>query len=147
MHTQQIDIPRPEYPRPQFVREQRRSRRLWPEQVLQEMKTVREPAEAILSQLMVPDRPLPADQADLLKRLLLQTDFDDSLIDDRDAGIVDLGGGGVLVPAPLERIDAQYEAGRPYVEQTITWEYGHFLGRQQVGEERYQEFCAWNRSA
>ena len=52
----------------------------WPEQVLQEMKAVREPAEAILSQLMVPARPLPADQADLLERLLQQTDFDDSLL-------------------------------------------------------------------
>jgi hypothetical protein len=52
----------------------------WPEQVLQEMKTVREPAEAILSQLMVPDRPLPGEQADLLQRLILQTDFDDSLL-------------------------------------------------------------------
>jgi hypothetical protein len=52
----------------------------WPEQVLQEMKTVREPAEAILSQLMVPDRPLPGEQADLLQRLVLQTDFDDSLL-------------------------------------------------------------------
>jgi len=25
------------------------------------------------------------------------------------------------------------------------WEYGHFLGRQRCGKERYQEFCDWNR--
>jgi hypothetical protein len=55
--------------------------------------------------------------------------------------------GEPLTPAPLERIDEQYEAGRPYVERTITWEYGHFLGRQQVGEERYNEFCRWNGHA
>jgi hypothetical protein len=53
--------------------------------------------------------------------------------------------GEPLGPAPLERIDRQYEAGRPFVERSITWEYGHFLGRQQVGEERYSEFCTWNR--
>ncbi len=52
----------------------------WPAQIFHEMKTVREPAEAVLSQLMVPGRPLPADQSDLLKRLLQQTDFDDSLL-------------------------------------------------------------------
>lgn len=55
--------------------------------------------------------------------------------------------GEPLTPAPLARIDRQYEAGRPFVERTITWEYGHFLGRQQVGEERYREFCQWNRQA
>ena len=54
--------------------------------------------------------------------------------------------GEPLTPAPLERISNQYEAGRPFVERTITWEYGHFLGRQQVGEERYCEFRKWNLS-
>ncbi len=52
--------------------------------------------------------------------------------------------GEPLTPAPFERINQQYEAGKPFVERTITWEYGHFLGRQLVGEERYQEFCEWN---
>ncbi len=52
--------------------------------------------------------------------------------------------GEPLTPAPLERIDQQYEAGRPFVARTITWEYGHFLGRQLVGEERYQQFRNWN---
>lgn len=47
-------------------------------------------------------------------------------------------------PGPLERIDRQYEAGKPYTARAITWEYGHFLGRQQVGEERYTAFQAWN---
>jgi len=37
---------------------------------------IREPAEALLSQLMVPDRPLPPDQRDLLLHLLHQTDYD-----------------------------------------------------------------------
>ncbi|MCL1857474.1 MAG: hypothetical protein FWF84_07555, partial [Kiritimatiellaeota bacterium] len=37
---------------------------------------IREPAEALLSQLMVPDRPLSADQKDLLLHLLHQTDYD-----------------------------------------------------------------------
>src|ERR1039458_3654198 len=40
---------------------------------------LREPGEALLSQLMVPDRPLSADQLDLLKHMLLQTDFDASI--------------------------------------------------------------------
>ncbi|OPZ31281.1 MAG: hypothetical protein BWZ02_00305 [Lentisphaerae bacterium ADurb.BinA184] len=52
--------------------------------------------------------------------------------------------GQPLTPAPLERIGRQYEAGRPFVERTITWEYGHFLGRQQVGEARHCEFRKWN---
>lgn len=52
--------------------------------------------------------------------------------------------GEPLTPAPLERIARQYEAGKPFVEHTITWEYGHFLGRQQVGEQRYEAFRAWN---
>ncbi len=52
--------------------------------------------------------------------------------------------GEPLTPAPLERIDRQYEAGKPFVERTITWEYGHFLGRQLVGEERYRAFREWN---
>jgi hypothetical protein len=47
-------------------------------------------------------------------------------------------------PGPLERINRQYEAGAPYVARSITWEYGHFLGRQQVSEERYAAFKAWN---
>jgi hypothetical protein len=40
---------------------------------------LREPGEALLSQLMVPDRPLSTDQLDLLKHMLLQTDFDASI--------------------------------------------------------------------
>lgn len=52
--------------------------------------------------------------------------------------------GEPLTPAPLERIAQQYEGGKTFVERTITWEYGHFLGRQQVGEERYESFRAWN---
>ena len=47
-------------------------------------------------------------------------------------------------PGDLDRIALQYEAGRPYVERSITWEYGHFLGRQQAGAERYQAFRKWN---
>ncbi|HOF87942.1 MAG TPA: DUF4434 domain-containing protein [Armatimonadota bacterium] len=47
-------------------------------------------------------------------------------------------------PGPLERIDRQYAAGTPYTARAITWEYGHFLGRQQVGEERYAAFTEWN---
>lgn len=47
-------------------------------------------------------------------------------------------------PGPLKRISRQYEAGRPFVERTITWEYGHFLGRQRVGEDRYSTFRRWN---
>ncbi len=49
-----------------------------------------------------------------------------------------------LIPAPLERIAQQYENGRPFVERTITWEFGHFLGRQQVCKERYNAFRNWN---
>jgi len=52
----------------------------WADQVTQEMYTIREPAEAILSQLMVPDRPLSTDQIDLFKHMLLQTDFENSLL-------------------------------------------------------------------
>ena len=44
-----------------------------------EGETIREPAEALLSQLMVPDRPLPADQRELLQHMLLQIDFDASI--------------------------------------------------------------------
>ncbi|MFA7003152.1 MAG: hypothetical protein WC429_03865 [Verrucomicrobiia bacterium] len=51
----------------------------WPDQVLREMKTVREPAEALLSQLLVPGRPFSADQLDRLKHQLLQTNFDGSI--------------------------------------------------------------------
>lgn len=50
-------------------------------------------------------------------------------------------------PGDLARIDRQYEAGKPYVQRSITWEYGHFLGRQIVGEDRYRQFCAWNLGA
>lgn len=53
--------------------------------------------------------------------------------------------GEPLTPAPLDRIDSQYEAGRPLVARSITWEYTHFLGRQLVGEERYRAFRTWNR--
>lgn len=49
-----------------------------------------------------------------------------------------------LFPAPLNRLDAQVKAGFPYTEKTITWEYGHFLGRLQVGEDWYQAFKRWN---
>ncbi len=49
--------------------------------------------------------------------------------------------------APIERIDAQFRAAVPYVAKTFTWEYGHFLGRQQCGGERYQEFKKWNLAA
>lgn len=49
-----------------------------------------------------------------------------------------------LSVAPMERIDRQYELGRPFVDRTITFEYGHFLGRQLVGEDRYREFRSWN---
>lgn len=55
--------------------------------------------------------------------------------------------GEPLTPAPMARIDRQYEAGRPCTARSITWEYGHFLGRQLAGEARYLEFCAWNRSS
>ncbi len=44
-----------------------------------EGETIREPGEALLAQLMVPDRPFTADQFDLLKQMLLQTDFDSSI--------------------------------------------------------------------
>jgi hypothetical protein len=47
-------------------------------------------------------------------------------------------------PGDIDRINRQYEAGKSYVERTITWEYGHFLGRQQVSKERYESFCEWN---
>jgi len=50
-------------------------------------------------------------------------------------------------PGPFERINAQFLAGAPYVERTITWEYGHFLGRQRCGEERYLELRRWNLQA
>ena len=47
----------------------------WPEEVNREFRTIREPAEALLAQLMCPGRPLPADQKALLERLIGQTDF------------------------------------------------------------------------
>jgi len=40
---------------------------------------LREPCEAVLSQLMVPDRPLSKDQLDLFKHIMLRTDFDASI--------------------------------------------------------------------
>lgn len=52
--------------------------------------------------------------------------------------------GEPLTPAPFTRIERQYQAGKPFVERTLTWEYGHFLGRQQVNDARYQEFAGWN---
>jgi len=47
-------------------------------------------------------------------------------------------------PGDLGRIDQQFQAGVPFVERSITWEYGHFLGRQLAGEARYQAFREWN---
>jgi hypothetical protein len=49
-----------------------------------------------------------------------------------------------LHPAPLERVDRQYRAGAPFTEKTITWEYGHFLSRRQVGADWYEAFRRWN---
>lgn len=49
-----------------------------------------------------------------------------------------------LHPAPMDRIERQYELGRHYVSRTITWEYGHFLGRKQVGPDWYDAFARWN---
>ncbi len=49
-----------------------------------------------------------------------------------------------FAPAQFSRIDRQYEAAKPYVSKTLTWEFGHFLGRQQCGEARYNEFKKWN---
>ena len=47
-------------------------------------------------------------------------------------------------PGDLGRIARQYDAGSLYVERTITWEYGRYLGRQQAGAERYEAFRTWN---
>jgi len=47
-----------------------------PDPIVQEQRTIREPAEALLSQMLVPDRPLPQDQLELLRHQLLHTDFD-----------------------------------------------------------------------
>jgi hypothetical protein len=49
-----------------------------------------------------------------------------------------------LHPAPLQRLDAQVKAGATCTEKTITWEYGHFLSRIQVGEDWYRSFKDWN---
>ncbi len=49
-----------------------------------------------------------------------------------------------LHPAPLDRVERQYRAGAPFVETTITWEYGHFLSRRQVGQDWYDAFRTWN---
>jgi hypothetical protein len=48
----------------------------WPDGERIEDRTVREPAESILSQLMVPDRPLPADQIELFYHFLQQTKYE-----------------------------------------------------------------------
>jgi hypothetical protein len=48
----------------------------WPEALLSEQKTVREPAEGLLTQLMCPDRPLSTDQHALMERMLGQTEND-----------------------------------------------------------------------
>ena len=53
---------------------------VWPAAERTEDRTVREPAEAVLSQLMVPDRALPADQRALFQQVLRQTDFDASFM-------------------------------------------------------------------
>jgi hypothetical protein len=52
-----------------------------------------------------------------------------------------------LTPAPMKRIDRQHTLGAPFVSRSITWEYGHFLGRQIAGPERYEQFVHWNRQA
>ena len=49
-----------------------------------------------------------------------------------------------LKSAPIDRVSQQYEAGRGYVSRTITWEYGHFLGRRQAGADFYETFRQWN---
>ena len=49
-----------------------------------------------------------------------------------------------LKTAPMNRIEAQYEAGKPFVSRTITWEFGHFLGRRQAGQDFYRNFKNWN---
>jgi hypothetical protein len=56
------------------------------------------------------------------------------------------GPGQQLQLGPLDRIARQYEAGQAFVERTITWEYGHFLGRQQAGSARYEAFRKWNHN-
>lgn len=52
----------------------------WPPAALEEMKTVREPGEAILAQLLVPGRPLTDDQMDLFQHMLSCTRFDNCLL-------------------------------------------------------------------
>ena len=52
-----------------------------------------------------------------------------------------------LKTAPFERIDKQYRAGCDYVEKTVTWEFGHFLGRRQAGDDFYNVFRNWNLSS
>ncbi|MHB0935442.1 MAG: hypothetical protein ACYC6A_03550 [Armatimonadota bacterium] len=47
----------------------------WPQEIDREFRTIREPAEALLAQLMCPGRPLPTDQKALLERLIDQTDY------------------------------------------------------------------------
>ncbi|GAB1481631.1 DUF4434 domain-containing protein [Treponema sp.] len=49
-----------------------------------------------------------------------------------------------LKTAPIDRVELQYEAGKPFVSRTITWEFGHFLGRRQAGKDFYQTFKQWN---
>ncbi|AHF91701.1 hypothetical protein OPIT5_17220 [Opitutaceae bacterium TAV5] len=50
----------------------------------------------------------------------------------------------VLTPAPVERMEEQYRRNARYVTRTITWEYGHFLGRIQAGRDWYAAFSRWN---
>lgn len=47
-------------------------------------------------------------------------------------------------PAPIRRVDRQYRAGFNCVDKSITWEYSHFIGRLLNGDERYEQFKAWN---
>jgi hypothetical protein len=51
-----------------------------------------------------------------------------------------------LQPAPIERIANQYAVGQTFASKSITWEYGHFLGRKQAGNDYYEIFKKWNLS-
>jgi hypothetical protein len=53
---------------------------IWPAGERAEDRTVREPAEAVLSQLMVPGRTLPNEQREYLSRSLMQTDYNASFM-------------------------------------------------------------------
>jgi len=52
----------------------------------------------------------------------------------------------ILSPSPVARSPAARITGTfiEFGERTITWEYSHFLGRQQAGAERYAAFRKWN---